>query len=1015
MAFAPLYNQKVIQKEFAKDEITTLQRKRANEWIRKIKNNELKKEVENYKDFRDTVLIDLLGYPREEIKFEEKDVEFSLKDDKGRTHVVFEAKGTKTKDLFARQNYGKREQEHPVLQTVSNMQRFAPPAAYGVCTNYNDFVLLDRELGITKCHRFTFTDIANNIDKLKEFIGIFSYKKLVLEKSLVTLYKTSITKEKDFTKEFYKLFHETRLMMIKAFQEKEEVEEDEAIHYAQLMLNRLIFVFFEEDKGDIEERLFTKRILKILDVSQCTEFSKSIFEDIQNLFTALNKGSDIMGIFGFNGGLFKESIPPKIYFYDLKDPSFFSNVKKNSKYSKKMVHDEFSAKVLNTYKDNLNPIISNLLLLDSFDFRTEINVNILGHIFEQSIGDLEILTGKVHSKRKKDGIYYTPEYVTDYICRNTIIPYLSKNNSTTVMELISEYFHDPDELEERIKKIKILDPACGSGAFLIKAAELLFEIDNEIQSRKPVVMKQKELEEFSKEKEIVKIIEQNIFGIDINNESVDITKLSMFLKMATVNRKLIDLSKNIQVGNSLINDSEIDSNSVEWEKRFKKITDNGGFDIILGNPPYIPIDNMTEREKLHYANNYKGIFRKYDTSILFVEKSLSVLKPKGILGIIMPLTWQTGDNYKTFRELIFRDSSLKILVNLPFDVFEDAYVDTGIAIFTKDKISKFRGFDYNKNEKIKSIEDYRGSFVSRKRIIPEDFKVFPNESTYRILDKANKNCEKLGVITQSTQGIVTSKYTVSSKKESKDYLPFLKKAESNRYLFQKCSTAFIDSSEIKSILHLYIVPKLFLRRIINRQDRIMCLYDDSGIITNKDYNPFKIISKDYDIFYILGLLNSKLISYLYVKKSAIALKDDFRQTTLAELRSLPIKKAKQKQSDEISKKVQKLNKIINEHFKLKEIILEKISSIFDMDKNKSLKKFNKIPIEEFKTKIENNSLVENKTKWKNNIYENFNELQSIEGEIRTLDKQIDNNVFLLYEISVDEQETIESTILDRDL
>jgi len=121
------------------------------------------------------------------------------------------------------------------------------------------------------------------------------------------------------------------------------------------------------------------------------------------------------------------------------------------------------------------------------------------------------------------------------------------------------------------------------------------------------------------------------------------------------------------------------------------------------------------------------------------------------------------------------------------------------------------------------------------------------------------------------------------------------------------------------------------------------------------------------------------------------------------------------ESDEISKKVQKLNKIINEHFKLKEIILEKISSIFDMDKNKSLKKFNKIPIEEFKTKIENNSLVENKTKWKNNIYENFNELQSIEGEIRTLDKQIDNNVFLLYEISVDEQETIESTILDRDL
>jgi len=195
----------------------------------------------------------------------------------------------------------------------------------------------------------------------------------------------------------------------------------------------------------------------------------------------------------------------------------------------------------------------------------------------------------------------------------------------------------------------------------------------------------------------------------------------------------------------------------------------------------------------------------------------------------------------------------------------------------------------------------------------------------------------------------------------------------------------------------------------------MCLFDDSGIITNKDYNPFKIISKDYDVFYILGLLNSKLFSYLYIKKSSIALKDDFRQTTLAELRSLPIKKVDQKQSNGISEKAKKLTKLVNEHYKLKEKILEKISSVFDMDKNKSLKKFNKISKENFKLKIESNPSVANKTEWKNELYKNFNKLQSTEGGIRLLDDQIDKHVFLLYDISVEEQEAIENTILDREL
>jgi len=246
--------------------------------------------------------------------------------------------------LFARQGYEKKEQENPVVQTLSDMERF--PASYGVCTNYRDFVLLDRKKKLSKCHRFDFLSIKDSDKKLKEFIGIFSYKSLVVEKTLDELYKSSITEEKEFTKEFYKLFHETRLMLIKAFQEKEKVSMDEAIHFAQLYLNRLIFIFFAEDRGDLEDRLFSKRVLKLLEKSQCTESTRLVSEVVSKLFKVLDKGSDVQGIFGFNGGLFKEKIPPKIYFFDLKDPEFFREVKQYSKLSKKLKLDELASKIV---------------------------------------------------------------------------------------------------------------------------------------------------------------------------------------------------------------------------------------------------------------------------------------------------------------------------------------------------------------------------------------------------------------------------------------------------------------------------------------------------------------------------------------------------------------------------------------------------------------------------------------------------------------------------------------------
>ena len=295
--------------------------------------------------------------------------------------------------------------------------------------------------------------------------------------------------------------------------------------------------------------------------------SKFISDLIVTLFNELDKGNP-PEIFGFNGGLFSHPIPPRVFFKDFRDDRFFKGVHQHFKLRKESLNEKEKS-IFNKFKNKLNPLIKNILLMASFDFNTEVNVNILGHIFEQSITDLEDLKDDKISRRKKEGIFYTPEYITDYICRNTIIPYLSKKDVNEVSELIKEYENNIGELEEKFKEMKILDPACGSGAFLIKATDIMLEIFKAIQDFKQwkgeydvfklsksklgkrrlgpkQEGKQLSLKKWNEEDEAREIIENSIHGVDINEESIEITKLALFLRMARKGRKLSELSNNIK-------------------------------------------------------------------------------------------------------------------------------------------------------------------------------------------------------------------------------------------------------------------------------------------------------------------------------------------------------------------------------------------------------------------------------------------------------------------------------------
>lgn len=701
-----LFNEKTIKRLCSNVKVSPKQKKNANEWIKLLESGSLGKERTNYFKFALYILRDILGYSiREDLDYEKANIEFTFKDSIGKTVLCIEAKGD-TQDLFSKQGRTKKEQSTPFKQTWDNMGRI-DTIKYGICTNYRDFILIDKSKGYSKYHFFDFLSIKEDPEKLKEFIAIFSKESIIDKEFIEKLYEKSIIEEREFTKEFYKLFHETRLMLIKEFQDNGATK-DESIHFTQIFLNRLMFVFFAEDTGKLRQRLFEEKVLNILKAdSVFSENTKLVCTLIKSIFQNLNEGSKRHNIFGFNGGLFKENIPDAVFFKDFRKKRFFDEIYQNSKIKKDIELDEKSKAILDTYNGNINPIIMNLLYLASFDFNTEVSVNILGHIFEQSISDLENIKEEKVLRRKKEGVYYTPDYITDYICRNTIITYLSKKGVNTIDKLIDEYSDNLEELETKFKNIKILDPACGSGSFLLKAVEVLLEIHREVQilkqdvgeytAKKKASMKrwqkrgikgdsQLTLVKWNEEDEAREIIEKNIFGVDINEESVEITKLSLFFKIVKKNKKLIDLSDNIKCGNSLIDNPDFaGEKAFNWDKEFPF-----KFDIIIGNPPYVKRQIISDQNQIKYfEEEYKSAFYNFDLYMLFVEKGANLLHEKGILGYILPSKFVTTKTGEGLRNFIDETCHIKQFVDFKqYQVFEDVTTYTCLIFIDKIKDKK---------------------------------------------------------------------------------------------------------------------------------------------------------------------------------------------------------------------------------------------------------------------------------------------------------------------------------------
>ena len=290
--------------------------------------------------------------------------------------------------------------------------------------------------------------------------------------------------------------------------------------------------------------------------------------------------------------------------------------------------------------------------LNQYDYQNQLNINVLGHIFEQSISDIEGIKSRLQdeepvfeginentaktviTKRKADGVFYTPEYITRYMVEQALWAYLDeaedqilatmnltelpaltvddyktvgfdntmKSTNNDNINLHLNYWERYDDI---LRKIKVIDPAYGSGAFLTQVFDYLYErwkvLKTEVNRlTTPYEKALKELEALQKmgnngfaetpfDEWIIKksIIQNNLFGVDLNPESVEITKLSLWMKTANKKEKLADMDGNIKQSNSLIDDPEFSEAAFDWKTHFSEVFADGGFDIVVGNPPYV--------------------------------------------------------------------------------------------------------------------------------------------------------------------------------------------------------------------------------------------------------------------------------------------------------------------------------------------------------------------------------------------------------------------------------------------
>ncbi len=1135
---------------------------------------------------------------------------------------VIELKSTKTKDL------------EKVRQQAFDYKANQTGCVYVITSNFEKV-----RFYINNAVEFEEFDLFTINRERFELLYLCLAKDNLLGNVPLKIKEASIQEEEKITKKFYadyslfkrELFRDLVKLNMKneVFRAELNTEDTERAnknikHHlfkkSQKLIDRFLFIFFAEDRGLLPPNS-TLKILEQWDKLKDLDAYAPLYERYKLYFNYLDtgrKGSDKSAeIFAYNGGLFK----PDAILDSLQ------------------ISDELLYRCTKE--------------LQAYDFESQVDVNILGHIFENSLNEIESVNAEIEgtdfdkqkTKRKKDGVFYTPKYITKYIVDNTVGKLC--NDKKEALKIIEEEFHPKRQKETKKKllaaletyrkwllQLTILDPACGSGAFLNQALDFLIKEHGYIDELQTNLLGGGLV--FPNIENTV--LENNIFGVDINEESVDIARLSLWLRTAQPRRKLNDLSENIKCGNSLIDDPKVAGDKAfKWEEEFpnifeekekkawhittathdsrtsqrmidykvrelrdngmrpkaegiwlepedemlitqtiaeivkednlnvmaynicgdhihvllvceeeevskimqkikaktsravnihkgitttrehsesditrehaplsntrgkkqnslwtqkfgcKEINDDkhlwntveyiqnnrekhelppfddkgacslvetikemcctydhafraettGGFDVVIGNPPYVDIKALDSELVKYLFKYYKTTENRINLYSIFIEKAYDLVKSNGFVSFINPNSILVNSSYKKIRTLLIDEMTR--IIKLPDDVFVDAKVETIIFEFRKNNRNKFINIlVYPKDEKIDCIDNYRIN-IFEKSVWKSDenlnYNIFLSIDDINLLNKIKKNSTtELGEISDFCLGITPydkyqghSSETIKTRafhsktKLDSTYKPLITGSNILRFSVTNKSEEYIKYDDWLGAMReerFFTSPRIIVRQIVSgKPPRIYAGYTEESLYFTQI--GFSIIPKETDsIKYILTLLNSKLITYYHKYQYLDIEKNLFQKILIANCKQVPIKEISKVEqlpfinkaetililNEKAQKVVSKFSKYIQSQFSI-EKFSKKLQNWHELEFGDFIKELNKA--------IKNNKGLKplgklEEMEWMEVFETKKAEAQTLKTEIDKTDAEIDAMVYELYGLSEEEIKIVEN-------
>lgn len=583
----------------------------------------------------------------------------------------------------------------------------------------------------------------------------------------------------------------------KTYPNKYELNEKEEI--VQRVIDRLIFIRRCEDVGINPDNLYLEEI-KHFEDSKAYSKLKDIFAkydtDYNSGLFAIKADNDL-DVIKIDGSIIKKLVS---YLYESKDKQYVYN----------------------------------------FDW---ITADILGEVYEQYLGKIleQTKSGKAKLKdgqahRKEQGIYYTPTYIVENIVKNTV-PEVLKNKKI------------------KINEIKILDPACGSGSFLIKTFDYLY---GEFKKNEKSNQRKFDIQgTYSIKTEILK---KNVYGVDLDNKAVEITKLNLLLKASEKARKLpeeIDL--HIKNGNSLIEDENITKQAFKWEGDFEK----GTFDVVIGNPPYF---NIKANDDLKSTSDFKllsdGVV---NAASLFLKRGFDLLKSNGYLGFIIPKSFLVVDSWYPIRKKLLDNSQFVSITDVSM-AFDEVGLEQVVIIIRKVKPSSNLVKIFNGTSEINSIPQ---EFFRKKGVILTSL----DKEKYKIVERIEDKSINFGDIADMPRGITVNSLEYSPTANNnliqvlggtnveKYNIKEGNKRKPNRYLAR-------SDKRIQQKTPIFKSGRIIYQNVVSSVPKIVATLEHKGLPTDDTINNVVLNDKNISPKWILAILNSNLMTF-YLKYAII--------------------------------------------------------------------------------------------------------------------------------------------------